>query len=85
MKFLKKLSKKTIFGLQPKGIALSWLLSQKSKSLKILDIGCRDGEFLKEVLNNLSESKLIGIDLDGDALELAKNNINSENCTLIQA
>ena len=64
------------FGLSPKGI--SFVISSQISAHSICDYGCRNGDFLFEILKLKSHQKLIGIDLDGDALKKAKEN-DSEN------
>ena len=56
--------------LSPKGLSYAW--ASKLKSGKILDYGCRDGDFAFSLEKLRRFSSIYGIDLDGDALKTAK-------------
>ena len=61
---------KSKYYLSPKGLSYAW--ASKLKSGKILDYGCREGDFAFSLEKLKKFSSIYGIDLDGDALNKAK-------------
>jgi ubiquinone/menaquinone biosynthesis C-methylase UbiE len=47
------------------------------KDKRVLDLGCGTGFFIKEYISGVPE-KVLGIDIDNELLELAKENLNEE-------
>ena len=79
---LKLKAKKSIYELSPKGLSYAW--ASQLKSGKILDYGCRKGDFAFS-LNKLKRFELIyGVDLDGDALNKAKSEDINDDIQWIQ-
>lgn len=54
------------------------MLKEEAVPLKIIDIGCGNGTFLKLVLENFSDCKLIGVDISEDALKETAKNIKTD-------
>lgn len=44
----------------------------KKKNLKILEIGCGTGEYTKRIASSLPKSKIIGLDISNNILEIAR-------------
>jgi 2-polyprenyl-3-methyl-5-hydroxy-6-metoxy-1,4-benzoquinol methylase len=53
----------------------AFLKENIGENKKILDIGCRDGVLTETYCKN---NKVLGVDIDGEALETAKNNLGIE-------
>lgn len=68
---LKRRAKEIVLGLNPKATDV------------VLDAGCGDGFYL-HLLANLCKSKLIGLDDNPKALDLARKYVNSQNLKLIE-
>jgi ubiquinone/menaquinone biosynthesis C-methylase UbiE len=59
---------------------LKFLPLESAKDKRIIDLGCGTGFFLKEYLKMTNE-KSLGVDIDGELLELAQQNLNEEVAT----
>lgn len=55
-------------------LALDWQKKHHLKNLRILDLGCGSGCIGLSLLKNISDARLIAVDISSQALEVAKKN-----------
>ena len=65
---------KNPFKYTPKGLVFEYIkdISKSINDIKYLDFGCRNGDLLYELQKNKIIKTGIGVDLDGNAITLAK-------------
>jgi len=69
-----KIDRSNPFGCTPKAFILEYVQKRVGivTGAKVLDFGCRDGDFLFELKKRTPQVSAIGVDLDGEAIAKAK-------------